>query len=203
MTGRVRGLVTVVVTLLLVGGVLGVQLANGGGEFEPLRPADPCQPREVTSRSDGIDGLTERLVLLGIDNAGCTLGISREALTLQLAQAGEPTDAQVDALQDGLKQAVRDMQDDGSLPPTSDLVEETIGNADLNGLLKRLILALPASVVDSALKTDDVLIRTINDLDVREVLSNLDDPRDLNRQIEAAVTQAVKDSLTQRVRDLI
>ena len=203
MSRRARSVVTVLVSLLLVGGVLGVQVARGGGDFEPLRPADPCQVREVSSRAGGIDGLTERLVLIGVDDAACTLGVSREALTLQLAQTGEPADAQVEALQEGLKQAVREMKDDGSLPPASELVDEAIGNADLNGLLKRVILALPASLVDSAIKTDDVLVRTIDDLDVREILSSLDDPNDLNRQVEVAVTQAVKDSLTQRVRDLV
>jgi hypothetical protein len=52
-------------------------------------------------------------------------------------------------------------------------------------------------------KTDDVLVRTINDLDLREVLADIDDQDDLNRQVNAAVTQAVKESLLQRLRDLV
>ena len=189
--------------LVLVGGVLGIQLANGGGSFEPLRSADPCVARTVTSVSDGIDGLTERLVLLGIDGAACRLGISREALTLELAQTDTPTDAQIEALHDGLLSAVGRMQDDGSLPPASELVDEALESADLNGFLKTLIRALPDSVVDAALKTDDVLTRAIDELDLRTLLANVDNQDDLNEQVEVAVTQAVKDSLAARLRDLI
>ena len=188
---------------VLVCGVVGVQLANGGGTYEPLRPADPCVERPVTSRADGIDGLTERLVLIGIDGAACRLNVSREALTLELAQSGEPTDAQVDAMRAGLTSAVRRMKADGSLPPASELVDEALESADLNGLVKRLIRALPASAIDAALTTDDVLTRAIDDLDLRALLASVDDQRELERQIEVAVTQAVKDSLEARLRDLL
>ena len=58
-------------------------------------------------------------------------------------------------------------------------------------------------MIDAALKTDDVLVRTINDLDLRRVLANLDNEQDLYQQINAAVTQAVKDSLVDRLRDLL
>jgi len=58
-------------------------------------------------------------------------------------------------------------------------------------------------VVDAVLETDQVLVRTIEDLDLREVLANLDDPDDLDRQMEAAVTQAVRDTLVDRLRDLL
>lgn len=192
-----------VLAVFLVCAVLGVQLAEGGGRFEPLRPADPCADRTVTSQSDGIDGLTERLVLLGIDGAACRLGVSREAFTLELAQPGTRTDAQVEALREGLLAAVTRMEEDGSLPPASDLVDEAMDNADLNGFLEAAIRAVPDSVVDAALRTDDVLARAIQDLDLRAVLENLDDQGELNDRMEAAVTQAVKDSLVDRLRDLL
>ena len=95
------------------------------------------------------------------------------------------------------------MKDDGSLPPASELVDEALDTADLNGFLETLIRALPDSVIDAALKTDDVLTRAIEDLDLRTLLANLDDQDDLNEQVEAAVTQAVKESLADRLRDLI
>ena len=95
------------------------------------------------------------------------------------------------------------MEKDGSLPPASELVDEALDSADLNEFLKSLIRALPDSVVDSALKTDDVLTRAIEDLDLRSLLTNLDDQDDLNRQVEAAVTQAVRESLADRLRDLL
>jgi hypothetical protein len=189
--------------LVVVSGVLAVQLANGGGTFEPLASADPCVEREVDSQADGIDGLTERLVLLGIDGAACRLGVSREALTLQLAQPGTRTDAEIDALRAGLLAGVRRMKDDGSLPPASELVDEALDNADLNGFLEAAIRALPDSVIDAALKTDDVLVRAIEDLDLRDILDDLDDEAGLNQQVEAAVTQAVKDSLVARIEDLV
>jgi hypothetical protein len=192
-----------VAALVLVIGVIGVQLANGGGTYEPLQPADPCVERTITSQADGIDGLTERLVLLGIDDAACSLGVSREALTLELAQPGARTDAEIDALRAGLLSAVRQMQDDGTLPPASDLVDEALASADLNDLLERAIRLIPDSAINSALKTDHVLVRAINDLDLRDLLANLDNQRDLEQQIEAAITEAVKDSLKDRLRDLL
>ena len=189
--------------LALVGAVLTVQLTHGGGTFEPLHPADPCVEREVTAQADGIEGLTESLVLLGVDAAACRLQVSREALTLELAQPGPRTDAEVDALRAGLHDAVRRMKADGTLPPISDLVDEALDNADLNGFLKAAIKALPDSVIDGALQTDDVLDRTIDDLDVRALLENLDDQGDLNRQVEAAVEQSVEDALVDRLRNLL
>lgn len=191
-----------VAAVILVCGVVGVQLAHGGGTYEPLRPADPCAERQVTSQASGIDGLTERLVLLGIDGAACRLHVSREALTLELAQS-DATDAQIDALRDGLQSAVERMKDEGTLPPASELVDESLASADLNGLLKSAIRALPDSVIDAALKTDDVLTRAIDDLDLRQVLTNLDDQDALEQQIEVAVTEAVKDSLEARLRGLL
>jgi hypothetical protein len=203
MTGLVRMGALPATALVLVSGVLGVQVANGGGTFEPLRSADPCVARTVTSQAEGMDGLTERLVLLGIDGAACRLHVSREALTLELAQPGVRTDAQIEALHQGLLDAVQRMKDDGTLPPASDLVDEALDNADLNGFVEAAIRALPDSVVNAALKVDDVLIRTIDDLDLRSILANLDNEEDLYDQINAAVEQAVKDSLADRLRDLL
>ena len=209
MTPRV--LMLPVVAVVLVVGVLGVQVAEGGGSYEPLHPADPCVARTVASQAGGIDGLTERLVLLGLDGAACRLHVSREALTLELAQPGPASDAEIAALRAGLLDAVRRMQDDHTLPPASDLVDEALDNlvdealdnSDLNGLVQAAIRALPDSVIDSALHTDDVLTRTIEDLDLRTLLANLDDQQSLNAQLDAAITQAVKDSLTARLRDLL
>lgn len=203
MSAVARALGLPVLALVLVAAVLAVQLGRGGGEFEPLRPADACVERDVTSQVDGIEGLTERLVLLGVDGAACRLGVSREALTLELAQPGERTDEQVDALREGLQGAVRRMEDDGTLPPAADLADEALDEADLNRFLKAAIRALPDGVVNGALKTDDVLTRAIDDLDLRELLGSIDDQDELNQQVEEAVTEAVEDSLLDRLRNLI
>ena len=46
------------------------------------------------------------------------------------------------------------------------LVDEALDNAELNGFLEAAIRALQDSVINAAVKTDDVLIRTINSLDL-------------------------------------
>jgi len=191
------------VALVLVSGVLAVQVAYGGGTFEPLQPSDPCVARTVTSESDGIDALTERLVLIGLDNTACDLGVSREALTLQLAESGARTEDETEALRQGLLAAVDQMAADGSLPPASELADEALENAGLSTFVTALVRAIPDSVIDAALKTDDVLTRAINDLDLNALLANLNDPDELNGQVEVAITQAVKDSLIARLRDLV
>jgi hypothetical protein len=201
---RLRTVALPVIAVLLVSGVLGVQIANGGGDFTPTRSADPCADRVVTPVSTGIEGLGEHLVLLGLDGAACRLGVTREALALQLARStAPPTDTQVKALRAGLLDAVRRMKADGTLPPASALIDEALDNSDLNGFVKAAIRALPDSLINSTLKTDDVLRRTINDLDLRALLANVNDPDDLSRQLDAAVSKAVKDSLIARLRDLL
>ncbi|HEX4471548.1 MAG TPA: hypothetical protein VH085_06245 [Nocardioides sp.] len=203
MSGRAHLAGLPAAALVLVGSVLGIQLANGGGAFEPLRPADPCVARAVSTPPDSLDALTERLVLLGIDGAACRLHVSREALTLELARPGARTDAEIEALHAGLLSAVRQLKDSGSLPPASQLVDETLDSVALNGFVKAAIRALPDSVVDAALKTDDVLTRTIDGLDLRTLLSDLDNQHALDQQLDAAVTRAVEDSLVARLRDLL
>jgi hypothetical protein len=187
----------------LIGVVLGVQVVRGGGDFVPLAPLNPCSVRSATSVSTGIDGLSERLVLLGLDRAACRLGVTREALLLRLAQQREPSDAQVNALRVGLNQAVDQMKQDGALPPASDLTDQALGRSNLNGLLKAAIRALPTSVIDNAVKTDDVLHRTIDNLDLRALLTNLSNPDLLTQQVDNAVTKAVKQSLEARLRGLL
>lgn len=192
-----------VLALLLVCSVLGIQLANGGGSFEPVHTADPCAARTTTSQAPGIDGLVERLVLLGIDDAACRLQVSREALALRLAEPATRTDVEIAALHQGLLSAVRRMQDAGSLPPASELVGEALDSIELNAFVKAAILALPDAVVNAALKTDDILTRTIDGLDLRELMANLNDQSSLEQQIQEAVVPAVRDSVVARIRGLV
>jgi hypothetical protein len=200
---NLRAVALPVVAAALVSSVLGVQIANGGGDFTPTRSASPCAHRAVTSVSTGIQGLTEQLVLLGLDGAACRLHVTREALALDLAQSRTPTDAQVDALRAGLLEAVDRLKAEGKLPPASTLTDEALDSANLNSFVKAAIRALPDSLINSALKTDDVLRRTINELDLRSLIANLNDPNQLSQQINAAVTKAVKDALVARLRDLL
>ena len=200
---RLHALALPAIAAVLVVGVLGFQVANGGGQFVPHRTANPCTVRTVNSVSTGIEGLAERLVILGLDGAACRLHVSREALVLDLARSGAPTDAQVNALRAGLLEAVDRMKADGTLPKASDLTDQALDQSNLNSFVKAGIRLLPDSLINSALKTDDVLRRAINDLDLHRLLANLHNPDDLTAQINAAVTQAVKDSLIARLRSLI
>lgn len=196
--------------VVLVAAVVGVQWQEGGGRFEPLKPADPCVEREVSTRSEGIEGLTELLVLIGVDNAACTLDVSREALILELAQTDDPTDAQVDALKQGLLDAVRRLDEDERLPASSELLDEALESADLNSTVEALVKRIPDSIIDREFATEDVLTRAITDLDVRELLTNIDDRAGLEARVEEAVTEAVEDvardrvdGLVERIRDFI
>jgi hypothetical protein len=198
-----RALLLPLIALTLIGGVLGVQVANGGGGFAPARAADPCAARSVSSVSTGFEALGERLVILGLDGAACRLHETREALILDLARPGPHSDAQLAALRAGLLQAVARMKQQRTLPPASDLADEALDNADLPFLVRAPIRVLPDSVIDSGIKTDDVLRRTIKKLELRALLANLDNPDALSRQLQSAVKDAVKDSLVARLRGLL
>lgn len=203
MNGRLRAAALPLIALVMVGLVLGIQLAYGGASYTPLKSADPCAARPVHSTSQGIEGLTETVVLIGLDNAACSLGVSREALTLALAQPDTVTDAQIEALRTGMVAAVAQLQKAGALPPASQLMDEALAQSDLSGFVKALIGAIPDSAVDAALKTDDVLTRVIEDLDLRTLLANFDDQNGLNKQVQAAVTSAVVGSLVDRLKGLL
>ncbi len=199
-----RALLLPGIALTLVAGVLGVQTANGGGDFVPVRSEDPCTPRVVRAASTtSIDALGEVLVLYGIDGAACRLGKSRESLVIDLGLATEFSDAEIEALRGGLLDAVERMKTENLLPPASALADEALAEADLNAFVKRLVQALPDSVVNGTLKTDDVLRRAVTDLDLRRLLADLEDPSQMQRLITAAITEAVKDSLRARLRDLV
>ena len=78
-----RGIALIAAALCLSAGLLGVQLASGGADFVPQRPADPCQDRARTG-TDDLEGLAETVVLAGLDDAACKLGVTRERLLLAL-----------------------------------------------------------------------------------------------------------------------
>lgn len=193
---RLRAAALPALAVVLVGGVLGVQLANGGGHYNVARPADSCIARPVSSVATGIDGLTEQLVLTGLDAAACQIGMSREAFALQLAQPGTHTDAQINALRTGLLIAVDTLKADGKLPKASQLAREAVEDSNLSGFRKAALRAIPDSLIDRSLTTDDVLRRTINDLDLRVLLANLGNRREMTTQVNTAVMKAVLERLT-------
>jgi hypothetical protein len=59
-------------------------LALGGATYEPVAVADPCKPRPIEKPQGGSEVL-QQVALSALDGAACELGVSREDLTLALA----------------------------------------------------------------------------------------------------------------------
>lgn len=188
------------VAVLLVAGVLGVQIASGGGDYVPRRSADPCQPRPVPPIPARLEPLAERIVLLGLDGAACRRGISRERLVLSLAETRSPNAATAAALKAGLRDAVNRLDREQRLPKVSQLLPELLDESDLPGIVKALIKAIPDGTVDRLLPTAPLLRRSIDKLDVRQLIRELDDPHKLDAAIRSAVTQAARDEALDRLR---
>ena len=106
--------------------LLGTYLALGGSSYEPTPVADPCEAREWRS-PDSIEESAEQFALSALDGAACELQVTRETLTVALAD--EPSreafaeeygidDARLEeAIQAGLVRAVDDAAEAGALPP--------------------------------------------------------------------------------------
>jgi hypothetical protein len=196
----VKALALPVIALLLVAGVLGVQVAAGGGDYVPRRPADPCAPRAVPPLPAQLEPVAERIVLLGLDSAACRLGVSRERLVLALADPRSLDPAAPAALKAGLGDAVDRLDREGRLPKVSQLLPEALEEADLPGFVKTLIAAIPDGTVDSALPTAPLLRRAIDDLDVDALVRDLDDPQQLDAAIRSAILRAARDEILDRLR---
>ncbi len=195
-----RRLALPLIAALLVGAVLGVQVAAGGGDYVPRRPADPCVPRPVAPIAARLEPLAEQIVLLGLDGAACRLGISRERLVLALADSRSLDPRAPAALKAGLRDAVDRLDREGRLPKVSQLLPEALDQSDLPGIAKTIIEAIPARFVDNALPTAPVLRRTIDQLDVGRLLHELNDPSQLDPAIQSAILQAALHQILDRLR---
>jgi hypothetical protein len=196
----VKALSLPLIAALLVAGVLGVQVAAGGGDFVPRRPADPCAPRPVPPLPAELEPVAERVVLLGLDSAACRLGVSRERLVLTLAETGTLDPEVPAALKAGLGDAVDRLDREGRLPKVSQLLPEALEQADLPDFVKTIITAIPDGTVDSALPTGPLLRRAVDELDVEALVRDLDDPQQLESAIRTAILQAARDEILDRLR---
>lgn len=192
---NLRAVLLPVVAAGLIGGVLGTQVAHGGGDFVPVRAADPCLPRAIPQVSTGLDGLAEQLVLVGLDKAACRLEINREDLVYILGAGGDLPEQIADAVRGGLRDAVDQLDREGKLPKVSSLTDEILDDVQLNSLVERAIRALPDSLIDNRLPTDRLLHRTIDELDIRALLAELTDPSQVQTMITDAVKRAAVDLL--------
>jgi hypothetical protein len=195
-----RGLALPLIAVLLVAAVLGVQVAAGGGDYVPRRPADPCAPRANPPIPARLEPVAERIVLLGLDNAACRLGISRERLVLALADTRSLDPGAPAALKAGLRDAVDRLDRERRLPKVSQLLPEALDQADLPGIVKTVIGAIPDGLVDTALPTGPLLRRTISELDVDRLIRELPDPGQLESAVRSAVLQAALHQILDRLR---
>jgi hypothetical protein len=195
-----RALALPLIAVALVAAVLGVQLGAGGDDFVPRRPADPCDPRPVPPLPAQLEPVAERIVLLGLDRAACRLGISRERLVLTLADPGSLDPEVPEALEAGLRSAVDRLDREGRLPKVSQLLPEALEQADLPGIVKTVIAAIPDETVDGALPTGPLLRRAIDELDVEELVRGLDEPEQLEPAIRSAILRAARDEILDRLR---
>ena len=138
-----RALALPLIAVLLVAAVLGAQVAAGGGDYVPRRPADPCAPRAIPPIPAQLEPVAERIVLLGLDSAACRLGISRERLVLALADTRSLDPDAPAALKAGLRDAVDRLDREGRLPKVSQLLPEVLDQADLPGIVKTVIARDP------------------------------------------------------------
>jgi hypothetical protein len=195
----VKALALPVVAVVLVAAVLGVQVASGGTDYVPKRPADPCRARPVPPIPARLEPLGERVVLLGLDGAACRLHLSRERLVLALGGAGKVPPGAPAALKAGLRGAVDRLDREHRLPKVSKLLPEALDQSDLPGIVKTIIGAVPDGTVDSALPTGPLLRRAIDKLDVNRLLGQLDDPDKLEPAIRSAILDAAKDEVLDRL----
>ncbi|HTP20585.1 MAG TPA: hypothetical protein VMJ65_13325 [Solirubrobacteraceae bacterium] len=195
-----RRLALPVIAVALVAAVLGVQVAAGGGDYVPLRPANPCVPRPVSTVPAQLEPLAEQIVLLGLDSAACRLGISRERLVLALAETRSLDPRQSAALKAGLVDAVDQLDRQGRLPKVSQLLPQALDQANLPGIVKTIIEAVPDTVVDNLLPTASLLRQTVDELDINRLLHELSDPRQLNSVLQTAILRAALRQALDRLR---
>jgi hypothetical protein len=205
-----RGLALIAAALVLSAGLLGVQLASGGADFVPQRTADPCRDRGGPPIPPDFEAIGEAVVLVGLDEAACELGVSRERLLLavpsrqdraELArELGTDERGLATAIRDGLRTGVDRLEKGGRLPRSSALLPAV---ADELGVPRGLVDLIPDSLVEDLLPTAGVLRRSLDRLDVDDVLANLDDQASLESTLRDAIVRGALDEAKARIREAL
>lgn len=73
-----------VAAVAVSGTLIATYLALGGASYKPVAVADPCKPRPI-EKPEGGGEVLQQVALSALDGAACELGVSREDLTLALA----------------------------------------------------------------------------------------------------------------------
>lgn len=194
-----RRLTLPVIAVLLVAAVLGVQVAAGGGQYAPIRPANPCTPQPIPPIPARLDPLAGQIVLLGLDHAACRLGISRERLVLALAETRTLGPEKTAALKAGLRDAVDRLDREGRLPTVAQLLPDALGAANVPGAVKTIIEAIPDGIVNGLLPTGPLLRKTVDELDINRVLQELNDPQQLDSALRSAILRAALRQMVDRL----
>ena len=89
---------------------------------------------------------------------------------------------------------------EGRLPKVSQLLPEALDQANLPGIAKTIIEAIPDGLVDNLLPTGPLLRRTVTELDINRLLHQLNDPRQLDSALQSAILQAALRQILDRLR---
>ena len=82
----------------------------------------------------------------------------------------------------------------------SQLLPQALDQANLPGIVKTIIGAIPDPVVDNLLPTAPLLRRTIDALDINRLLHELNDASQLNSVLQSAILQAALRQILDRLR---
>jgi hypothetical protein len=195
-----RNLALPLIAVLLVAAVLSVQIAAGGGNYVPRRPADPCTPPTDPPIPPQLEPLAQQIILLALDNTACRLGIPRERLVLSLADPRTLDPRTPATLKAGLRDAVDRLDREHRLPKVSQLLPQALNQTHLPGIAKAIIEAIPNALLDNALPTAPLLRRTVDQLDTNQLLRHLDNPRQLQSTIQSALLHAALSQTLNRLR---
>ena len=133
----------VVLLLLLLAAVVlvVVELGKGAVGYGSGTVANPCHNRSFAG--SGIDAAAQRVVLDGLDGAGCRLGTSREALVLSLSRgSGFPhrhfnRQTVENALRAGMLAAIDRAEQRGDIPSfLAPLARQAVRSLRLEQLLR-------------------------------------------------------------------
>ena len=170
--------------------------------------ADPCRQRPSAQRPvpAQLESLAERVVLIGLDETACKLGVSRERLVLALPsqpdraelarELGTDEEGLAQATKDGLLTGIDRLEKAGQLPKASALLPSI---ADQLGISTGLVGLIPDGVVDNLLPTADLLRRSIEKVDVNAVLADLDDRKALESTLRDVLFKAAIEEAKARI----
>jgi hypothetical protein len=103
--------------LVLSAVLVGVYLAEGGGDFAPSPVAGACPPRERPASGDVLDP-AQRATLAILDGTACDLRTSREQLLLDVLRKRNPRGADDARLKDAVFAGIDRAEKEGAIDGT-------------------------------------------------------------------------------------